>query len=387
MPMTLDNLMKMGYNIFDEYPIFDEVYRPVLEKKITDYYRFYRIGSETPDRFKHYLNEQLRRVMPYYNKLYETEMIKFDPLATYFHDEHRANKQYGTYNGSEHQEDSGTLTELVNRQETDKESQSANNKELYRDNEDLNTKTVFTEDVIESKRDEGEGTKNLTVDRTTTTDDTTTIESTSETTGNQSTHELLDGHHTVDFTENKNDKYSDTPQARFDPDDVNATFLTNIRDVDTTSNTVTDDTVSTDGTKETTENVSSDQTTQYDGSKKDTGTEKEASTSILQSDTQKNTDSEQDITGGKIAYGDKTLDATSNGTVESTLSEGSSKEQASTASKLSSGGNTTDGFIDIKASGRSNFIPANLLKAFRESLLNIDEEIVLALMPNFYGVF
>ena len=56
----------------DEYPIFDENYREVLNKKILDNYLIYEIGFETPALFNHYLASTLNNIMPYYNNLYKS---------------------------------------------------------------------------------------------------------------------------------------------------------------------------------------------------------------------------------------------------------------------------------------------------------------------------
>ena len=67
--------------IFDfEYPIFDEAYKPVLEHKILDHYYTREIGLETYGLWKQKLRAKMREIMPYYNKLYESELIEFNPL-------------------------------------------------------------------------------------------------------------------------------------------------------------------------------------------------------------------------------------------------------------------------------------------------------------------
>ena len=67
--------------IFNEYwPIFDETYRPVLERKILRHFYFREIGFETSAMWKFKLNATLDEIMPKYNKLYELESYKFNPL-------------------------------------------------------------------------------------------------------------------------------------------------------------------------------------------------------------------------------------------------------------------------------------------------------------------
>lgn len=64
------------------YPIFDEGYRDILNGKIVDEYYNREIGTETIDNFILIMRKKMDQIMPYYNKLYLSELIKFDPLAT-----------------------------------------------------------------------------------------------------------------------------------------------------------------------------------------------------------------------------------------------------------------------------------------------------------------
>lgn len=63
-----------------DYPIFDEAYRGALNDKIIKHYYFREIGFETAGLFKWHLNQKLNEIMPYYNQLYKSELIKFNPL-------------------------------------------------------------------------------------------------------------------------------------------------------------------------------------------------------------------------------------------------------------------------------------------------------------------
>lgn len=67
--------------VFDfDFPIFDEAYRTVLETKILRHYYTREIGLETVGLWKHFLCMRLNEIMPYYNKLYESELLEFNPL-------------------------------------------------------------------------------------------------------------------------------------------------------------------------------------------------------------------------------------------------------------------------------------------------------------------
>lgn len=66
--------------IFEEYPIFDENYRSVLNTKILRHYYTREICAETVGLWKLWLNNTMNEIMPYYNQLYRSELLKFNPL-------------------------------------------------------------------------------------------------------------------------------------------------------------------------------------------------------------------------------------------------------------------------------------------------------------------
>lgn len=61
-------------------PFFDESYRSILCQKILKHYYLREICCETVGVWKLWMNERLETIMPYYNQLYESELIKFEPL-------------------------------------------------------------------------------------------------------------------------------------------------------------------------------------------------------------------------------------------------------------------------------------------------------------------
>lgn len=67
--------------IFDfYYPIYDEAYRGVLETKILKHFYTREIGAETVGLWKLWLNRRLNEIMPVYNDLYKSALLKFNPL-------------------------------------------------------------------------------------------------------------------------------------------------------------------------------------------------------------------------------------------------------------------------------------------------------------------
>ena len=81
-----------------DFPIFDEEYRATLEKKIVMHYYRREICAETVGLWKLYLNTKLNEIMPYYNQLYRTTVIEFNPL--YDIDLHRSHSKTGSEAGS-----------------------------------------------------------------------------------------------------------------------------------------------------------------------------------------------------------------------------------------------------------------------------------------------
>ena len=76
-----DIIEKARNKIFNfEYPLFDENYRSVLETKIIKHFYFKEIGFETYGQWHMYLDTTMNEIMPYYNQLYESEKLKFNPL-------------------------------------------------------------------------------------------------------------------------------------------------------------------------------------------------------------------------------------------------------------------------------------------------------------------
>lgn len=67
--------------VFDfEFPIYDEAYRNVLCGKILKHYYTREIGAETVGLWKLWLDTRLNEIMPYYNQLYKSAVIEFNPM-------------------------------------------------------------------------------------------------------------------------------------------------------------------------------------------------------------------------------------------------------------------------------------------------------------------
>ena len=66
--------------IHPDTALYDPAYAPVLYKKILRHYYYDEIAHETTGQFIMRLNTKLDEILPYYNKLYESAALKFNPL-------------------------------------------------------------------------------------------------------------------------------------------------------------------------------------------------------------------------------------------------------------------------------------------------------------------
>lgn len=114
-----DNISQVIANsrakIFDfSYPIFDENYRATLETKILKHYYTREIGLETVGLWKHFLDMRMNEIMPYYNKLYESELIEFDPFddVDYTREGTNSGTENTTENGTTQDKMTGTVADV-----------------------------------------------------------------------------------------------------------------------------------------------------------------------------------------------------------------------------------------------------------------------------------
>lgn len=77
-PSIQEILEQAAPKVFNfQYPIFDENYRTPLEIKILRHFYLREIGAETVGVWKLFLQDKLNEIMPYYNQLYKSELLKF----------------------------------------------------------------------------------------------------------------------------------------------------------------------------------------------------------------------------------------------------------------------------------------------------------------------
>lgn len=78
----VDSIIANSWNkIFtSKAPFFDEKYRSILCQKILKHYYLREICCETVGIWTLWMNTRLEEIMPYYNQLYESAKIEFNPM-------------------------------------------------------------------------------------------------------------------------------------------------------------------------------------------------------------------------------------------------------------------------------------------------------------------
>ena len=121
---------------------FDETYRSVLCKKILKHYYLREIGSETVGIWELWMNTKLEEIMPYYNQLYKSALLEFDPLTDYSVE--RTHKRAGT--------DLKTGSTDSNENSSGNSSGNSTNRELYSDTPQGGLNGLESENYLTSAR-------------------------------------------------------------------------------------------------------------------------------------------------------------------------------------------------------------------------------------------
>lgn len=122
-----DNIIKAAApKIFDfDFPIFDPLYKLPLCKKIIEHYYTREIGEETYGLWHLRLRARMRDIMPYYNQLYKSAQLIFDPLTdtdvitthTLTRGEKSEAETKGTNSGTSSGTGKNSTTETANREQ------------------------------------------------------------------------------------------------------------------------------------------------------------------------------------------------------------------------------------------------------------------------------
>lgn len=420
--MTIEEMMESGIKIdLETYPIFDESYRNVLNNKILSHFYFREIGLETPQKFNFFLRRRMNEIMPFYNQLYKSELIAFNPLITdYFtqkssngternetNDSVSLNKNSSdssdNYSGIKRNDGNTTITEQSTGETSANEKTDTVNNKGYNSNSTINN--------------DGTSTVNETVDNTVNTDENNSsknsenIESTSKTTNDLSTHTITENQGTGSnrTTASKHKDYSDVPQAGYTttrtehPDGtvtVESTgYVTTVDDENSTQNDNTsttengDSTTENTGTVDVTGNSTKTVNITEDNSRNETGkktTNKNEGTNNKETREENGTESQNGNTV-TINSGTNSQNKTSEQGNKETLRDDNQRNTSSNS--LSNTANTSKNKIVETGEylnnlfGRRGVSPSDLIIKYRQTFLNIDMQIIEELENLFMGVY
>ena len=344
-----------------QYPIFDYDYKKILETKILKHYYTREISEETVGLWKLRLDSKMNEIMPFYNKLYQSELLQFNPL--YDVDVEKTGQRSGTQEKTE--ADTGSLngTDAMTGTVGDSGQKSGTSSKTGSSSTDTSTTD--------------------TTQHTGTVGDSGTTSATKRRRGTEANAESGTDVETT-TTDNKNDHwdyYSDTPQGTIGfipgsegtPQAIqqvqNQTYLTNVRHV-------TDDTTGSEDEKTTvyghttTLTLNTDETDSGTSGNTRTFNNTDSNTGSVDSDT---TTSESGTTG----------ETASNTRTYNTLN---TKSNSTTASRTGSYENLDEYTEHVRGKqGGSSY--SKMLIEFRETFLNIDMLIIEELGDLFFGLW
>ena len=334
-----------------DFPIFDESYRNVICTKILRHYYTREIGFETVGLWKLKLQTKLTEIMPYYNKLYESELLKFNPLydvdlqTTHVGDKAGESNKFTANNKEENRSDVSSI-------ENERSEQGSNNRSSNRlegENKSVNSSSEgSTASVGNSK-----------VDRTRETDESGVNDKTGV--GNNN------------YTENSGglnyDLYSDTPQGALTDVDQEE-YLTNARKI-------------TDSKNKTSKNSDTKiDNEKYSKNNEETTEEKNESNSFS-NDSVKNEYGEENA---------RTSVANETSNSDSTVSDKGSRSDIGVTNLAENGTsldkyNSTESYALHVIGKQAGASFSKLLKEFRDTFLNIDMDVINSLSDLFFNLW
>lgn len=129
-----DIIEKSRTKIFDfNFPIFDEKYRSVLETKIIKHYYTREIGLETVGLWKLKLDTKMNEIMPYYNQLYKSTLLEFNPFYDVDITRKHTSKNDGTRNETSSSNSNGKSNNSNKVNESGNSGGNETSRDLYSD--------------------------------------------------------------------------------------------------------------------------------------------------------------------------------------------------------------------------------------------------------------
>ena len=337
------------------FPVDDEAYRPILERKIIRHYYTREISEETYGLWKLRLETKMNEIMPYYNKLYASERLEFNPLYDVDMTTTREGENHSDTTTTENS--TGTTKTTVNENTTTAETDSSN-RTIDRTESNSNNRT--------SERTESDS-NDRTINRT----GTDSNNRTSERTESDSNDRTINRTENVTTSDNKWDLYSDTPQGALS-NVSNREYLTNARNNTDSGSSNTSENTTDKATGSVTENTTDNAT----GSVTENTTDK-ATGSVTESTTDEASGSVTENTTDEAT-------GTKNGTQER---EGETNSTLNRESTGSGSIDSTDSYVLHVKGKQGGASYAKMIQEYRNALLNIDMMIINDLAPLFFNLW
>lgn len=399
--VTVQWMVEHGYQIFDDsWTTYVPEHKPELIDKILRYYWFYEIGQETPDRFRHYINEHLARIMPYYDQLYRSELLEIEPLFDKIVDEIEGVTSMSNWTKDmakrsddvrlkamansikEISDRSGTLIRGVKGTYTESWSEDTTG------SKNVDTDANIQRDLTTSEDTTGKS-DTVTNDTHTGKDDTITTETVTDTLNSSK-----DTSGQSDTATSATRRYSDTPQGRIGSGGlaIDTMYLTNYtadsgsEHVDSSGNETLNNTEErkTDSSSITGSTYTNDGTSTTDTTGKKDGSEDEKT----ESHTDETTTYTEDRHGEKshTRKDDTDQDTKERATVK-TFSNSSDDEKTTTTGVQAEKNAKNDSVSKHRTIKATIVSQSELLMKFRQTFLNIDDMIIKELAEDFMGIF
>lgn len=314
---------------------FDNAYRPIILKKLLKHYYTREICAETFGLWQLWINNRLSEIMPYYNNLYKSALLEFDPFNEV------------------------DLTRSYNK-ESDGTSAMERNKKERQDKDTTGTKqhtTDFTDKTIDNESYKEDSTSKQILDG----ESLETRNTLDNRSGTTSVTESGTRSGTTNTDKDTTDAFSDTPQGSLS-NISNMTYLTNARIVN--ENTDSTDHESTQATKTTTENIN------------------ETGTGTIKNETDNTTDTTENTSG----TGSLDRSKTSKEIFNSTATENIDNEKTEKTTQDNTSKNLEE-YLEHIVGKKSTKSYSELLNEYRNTFLNIDLMFIREFSDLFMGLW
>ena len=411
--LTSEQIMLADYNTIIEaarpqlfnfsYPLYNPDHKAELETKIIKHYYMREISGETVGLFKLFLDRTLNEIMPYFNELYHSADLEYNPLHDIDITRQHAGQTAGSSvnessrSGSTHNEGTLSANESGTSGNTRTEERGVD-ETVDRTDETTGSGSTSgsrseTRAMDETVNRTGSGTENGTTGKTTHTE--TETDSTGSSTGSKTS--------SAQYSESSTERnaYSDTPESSVQGVEGDGSgsgsgnvsdnyWLTDYRKI----------TLAKSGSSSASENTTGSET----GHSESSGDQTESGTSSNTTSTTGRdvTDRDETISGTDsgtssshtTGTGRTVTDRDENGTItdagttsgsrsEETTANGTSSDSSNGSSSFNNSDNWTEHVTGKEGSGTF----ASMILEYRETLLNIDMMIIEALEPCFMQIY